>query len=163
MVQGDQLFLHIGARAHLLRGTEKHPDLAAADFPEQLLFLDLGVCSVDIGYLFSRYTHGDQLVPNGVIDVEMSIVMRSREVTEDHLGRALIGGALPDLKDILRTGDYLAGLALRQQLVHQPLIQRQLAPIVGDDQHIVLRGIDHAPTHLFSALGQPVHHFLLQL
>ena len=28
---------------------------------------------------------------------------------------------------------------------------------------VVLRGIDHAPTHLFSALGQPVHHFLLQL
>ena len=40
---------------------------------------------MDIGYLFSWYANSDQFVPDGIIDVKVTVVMRGREIAEDHL------------------------------------------------------------------------------
>ena len=84
-MQGDQLFLHVGARAHLLRGAEEYPDLTAAHLSEQLLFLDLGIGSVDIGDFLGRDAFGNELIPDGVIDIEVPVIARCREINKDHL------------------------------------------------------------------------------
>ena len=54
VMQGDELFLHICTSAHLLRAPDQHPDLTAADFAEQFLFLRLCLSIVDEGNLFLR-------------------------------------------------------------------------------------------------------------
>ncbi len=47
--------------------------------------------------------------------------------------------------------------------VNEPLIQRQLPTIVGNDQHIVLIGIHLLIAHLFRPLGEAGDDFLLLL
>ena len=67
MVKRDQLLLDVGARPHLLRGADQHPYLARTDFAEQFFFLGLCVSRMDVGYFFSRYALGDQLITQVII------------------------------------------------------------------------------------------------
>ena len=43
------------------------------------------------------------------------------------------------------------------------MIECELSPVVGDAEHVVLAGIDHAISHTLGALGQPLDHLLLLL
>ena len=44
----------------------------------------------------------------------------------------------------------------------QPLIQRQLAPVRSDAQHIVDMGVNLASAHTFRTLAKFLHHFFLE-
>ncbi|MPN33951.1 hypothetical protein SDC9_181443 [bioreactor metagenome] len=46
-------------------------------------------------------------------------------------------GVLPDFKGIVGASSTLAALIVREQVVHQSLIQRQLTTIICDKQHVV--------------------------
>ena len=46
-MQGNELILHVGARAHLGRGTQQYPHLPGAHFGKQLLLFGLAVRRVD--------------------------------------------------------------------------------------------------------------------
>ena len=67
MVKRDQLVLDVGARPHLLRGADQHPYLAGAHLAEQFFFLGFRVSGMDVGYFFSRYALGDQLITQVII------------------------------------------------------------------------------------------------
>ena len=112
MVQSNQLLLHIRAGSHLLRRTDKHSDLTVSHLAEQFLFLRFGICRMDIGNFLFRNTFRYQLVAQIIIDIESTVTVGSREVAEYHLRRTLVGGFLPDIKDIVGTGGYLARLTV---------------------------------------------------
>ena len=102
-----------------------------------------------------------QLCANVIVDAETAVALGGGQVTEDHLGGTLVGGTLPDLKHILRT---LGGFAVRvagQHGVDEPLIQRQLASIVGDEQHIVHAAVHLAVADFLCPFCQRRHHVLL--
>ena len=69
MVKRNQFVLYVGARPHLLRGAEQHPYLPGANLSKQLLLLCVCVGVMDKGYFFSRYTPGNQLLPQVVIHI----------------------------------------------------------------------------------------------
>ena len=52
---------------------------------------------------------------------------------------------------------------VRQHRVHKSLIQRQLASIAGDLEHIILSGIHHLIPHFICAGRQLIDHSPLQL
>ena len=55
VMQGNELILDVGARAHFGRGTQQHPHLPGAHFGKQLLLFSLAVRCVDT----VSYTHLD--------------------------------------------------------------------------------------------------------
>lgn len=82
-----------------------------------------------------------QLGTNIIIDAETAISLRGGQVTENHLRGTLVCCVLPNCKYIFRT---LGGFAVRvagQHGIDKPLIQRQLAAVVGDKQHIILTAV----------------------
>lgn len=82
---------------------------------------------------------------------------------KNHLGGALASGALPDLKDIFRAlGGFAIGVT-GEHWIDKPLIQRQLAAIVGDEQHIVHAAVHLAVADFLSALRQRRHDLFLIL
>ena len=113
MVQGNQFLLNIGASAHFCGTSQQNPHFSSTNLAEQLLFLLLGVGVVDIGNLLGGDAPGNQLVPQIIVHIEGAVVFGSGQVTEGQLGRFLLGGALPDCKDIVGTGADLAGVAVR--------------------------------------------------
>ena len=75
----------------------------------------------------------------------------------------MVCGALPDLKHIFGAlGGFAVGIAGKHG-VDQPLIQRQLAAIVGDEQHIVHAAVHLAVADFLSALCQRRHDLFLIL
>lgn len=75
----------------------------------------------------------------------------------------MASGAPPDLKHIFRAlGSFAVGVA-GEHGVDQPLIQRQLAAIVGDEQHIVHAAVHLAVADFLSALRQRRHDLFLIL
>ena len=177
MVERHEFLLDIGARAHLLGGADQHPDLPGAHLAEQLLFLCLRVGAVDIGYFFGWYAPGNQLIPQVIIDIlkfrhlvaallvwdhfNGPVLARGGEVAEYHLRGTLVRCALPYIKHIPNTSVDFAGVAVREQGVKEPLVQGQLAPVVGDKQHIVLGTVHHPVADLLRPLPQRRHHLLL--
>ena len=89
--------------------------------------------------------------------------MRRGEVAKHQLRRLLNLGALPDLIDIVGAGGDLARFVIRQHIVHQPLIQGQLTPVVGNEQHIVHVAADHLVPNLFGPFRQGRNHLALRL
>ena len=132
---------------------------------------------MDIGYFVSWYAFGNQLIPQVVVDIlkfrhfvatllvgdhfNGPALAGGREVTEHHLRGTLVRCALPDLKHIIRAGVDLAGIAVREQGVKEPLVQGQFAPVVGNEQHIVLGAVHHSVADLLRPLSQRRHHLLL--
>ena len=174
MVQGPKPQLHIGAGTHLLCGTQKHPDLSGTNLAEQFLLLGFRIGGVDECDLFLRDTLGDQLFPNIIVDV-LEVAHHSHAVLHLHiddlggggqvakhkLGSGGVHGFLPNPVDRIGTGVGLAGFAVTQHGAHQPLIQRQLSSVVGNQKHIILGGVDHLVSHPFCPFRQGSNHFLL--
>lgn len=132
---------------------------------------------MDIGYFFGWYPFGNQLIPQVIIDIlkfrhlvaallvwdhfNGPVLARGGEVAEYHLCGTLVRCALPYIKHIPNTGVDFAGVAVREQGVEEPLVQGQLAPVVGDKQHIVLGAVHHPIADLLRPLPQRRHHLLL--
>lgn len=98
---------------------------------------------MDIGDFLCRNALGNQLVSEIIVHIELAVAVGRRQVTEYHLCRFPIGGALPDVKNILRTRAHLACLAVGEHIVHEPLIQGELSAVIGDEEHVIHAGIHH--------------------
>ena len=163
VVQGDELLLAVGASAHALGAAQQDTHLTAPHFSEQVFLLYLALGVVDEGDLVFGNTQFQQFCVNIIINAESAVILWGREVAKDHLGGTLVRGALPDLKHIFRAlGGFAVGIAGKHG-VDQPLIQRQLAAIIGDEQHIVLGAVYHSVTDFFSTLRQRRHNLFLIL
>ena len=88
--------------------------------------------------------------------------LRGGKVAEHELCQFVRLPVLPDAVDIVHAAIDLAVRVVRQVGVYDALIEAQLAPIRGDLEHIVGACV-HAPRVNFcGALGQLLHHLLLQ-
>ena len=163
MVQGNEPLLDVSARAHFLGTANQHAHLTGAHFAEQLLLLRLGLGVVDVGDFAGGDAHGKQLVSERVIDVELAVVLGRGQVAKHHLRGVVRCRALPDGIDVLRAGIDFSGFTGGEHGIHHALVQRQLAPIVGDSQHVVHSGVHHLVADFFGALGQRRHHLPLVL
>ena len=163
MVQGDEFLLTVGASAHALGAAQQDTHLTAPHFAEQIFLLYLALGVVDEGDLVFGNTQFQQLCVNIIINAESAVILWSGQVAEDHLRGALVSGASPDLKHIFRAlGGFAVGVAGKHG-VDQPLIQRQLSAIVGDEQHIVHAAVHLAVADFLSALRQRRHDLFLVL
>ena len=102
----------------------------------------------------------DQLCFHVIVDIENARLGR-RQIAENKLRTALRHGLLPYLKNFAHTDIDLAVRVIGQVGVDQALIQRQLAPVVGDFQHIVLIGLYHFIADFVGSFAQFCHHLLL--
>ena len=118
---------------------------------------------MDEGDLFCRDAHGDQLRSQVIVDIELAIVMRCREVTKNHLGGFSLHCALPNLIDIGSAGGNLACFAVREHITHKALIQSQLSAVIGDEQHIIGAGVHHLIANTLGSFGEGRDHLLLML
>ena len=154
VVQGDELLLAVGASTHALGAAQQDTHLTAPYFAEQVFLLRLALGVVDEGDLVFGNTQFQQFRANIIINAESTVILRCAEVAKDHLGGTLVCGAPPDLKHIFRTlGGFAVGVA-GEHGVDQPLIQCQLAAIVGDEQHIVHAAVHLAVADLFCSFRQ---------
>ena len=158
---GDNTVLAVRSRPHLGRASQQNADLAFAHFRKQFRFLRLRVCVMDKGDLFSGNAHANQLIFNVIVDIKFPVIMGRGLVAENQLRSQNRGTLLPDLKDVLHTGDLAVGI-VREQRVHQPLVQGQLASVSRDGQHIVLVGFHRAGADFVGAFPQFFHHLFLE-
>ena len=188
IMQCHQAVLDVGARAHFSRAAQQDAHLAGADLGEQLFFAHLGVGLMDKGDLLGGYALGDEFLPDVLIDrkgrfrliqrhrvlqsVEGRVVQRlgylfggpglgRGDVAEHQLGQLVSLAIPPDLHDIVHALIDLGARLIRQQLVDDPLVQPQLAPVAGDLEHIVLGRVHRAAVYQGSAFRERLHHFLL--
>ena len=163
MVQGDEFLLTVGASAHALGAAQQDTHLTAPHLAEQVFLLYLALGVVDEGDLVFGNTQFQQFRANIIINAESAVILWGGEVAKNHLRGVLVCGALPDLKHIFRAlGGFAVGIAGKHG-VDQPLIQRQLTAIVGDEQHIVHAAVHLAVADLLSALRQRRHDLFLIL
>ena len=111
--------------------------------------------------LIFRYTNGNQLFANILVHIKVAVIFRCGEVTEQKLCQLLVFAIFPDFQHVLHTDVQLAVGIVRQHGVHQANVQANLAPIVGDAEHIVHGRIDDAGVDICGTFAQFLHHFLL--
>ena len=163
MVQGDELLLAVGAGAHALGAAQQDTHLTAPHFAEQIFLLHLALGVVDEGDFVFGNAQFQQFRANIIINAEGSVILWGGQVAKNHLGGTLVSGALPDLKHIFGAlGGFAVGGA-GQHGVDEPLVQRQLAAIVGYHQHIVHAAVHLAVADFLSALRQRRHDLFLIL
>ena len=163
MVQGDELLLAVGASTHALGAAQQDTHLTAPHFTEQIFFLHLAFGVVDEGNLIFWNAQFQQFCVNIIINAESAVILWGGEVAKNHLRGVLACGALPDLKHIFGAlGGFAVGVTGKHG-VDQPLIQRQLAAIVGDEQHIVHAAVHLAVADLLGPLRQRRHDLFLIL
>ena len=133
--------LHIGSCAHFCRAAQQDAHIAGAHFREQRRLFCFGVGVVDKLDLVFRHAGGDQLFANVIVDIEIAIVFRCGEVTEQKLGQLLVFALLPNFQHVLHTDVQLAVRVIGQHGVHQAHIQADLSAVVCDAEHIVHGGI----------------------
>ena len=155
--------LHVGPGSHFRRTSEQNSHIAGAHFGEQCCLFCFGVSIVDELDLVFRHTGGNQLFANILVDVEIAIVFRCRKVAEQKLGQLLVLALLPDLQHVLHTDVEFAVRVVREHGVHQAHIQTDLSAVIGDAEHIVLRGIHRAGVDAGGTLAQLLHHLLLEV
>ena len=163
VVQGDELLLAVGAGAHALGAAQQDTHLTAPHFAEQIFLLHLALGVVDEGDFVFGNAQFQQFRANIIINAEGSVILWGGQVAKNHLGGTLVSGALPDLKHIFGAlGGFAVGGA-GQHGVDEPLVQRQLAAIVGYHQHIVHAAVHLAVADFLSALRQRRHDLFLIL
>ncbi len=153
--------LDVGACPHFCRTSEQNSHIAGAHFGEQCRLFRFGVGVVDKLDLVFRHTGGNQLFANIIVDVEVAIVFRCREVAEQKLRQLLVFAIFPDLQHVLNTYVQLAVGVVRQHGVHQAHIQADLSAVVCDAEHIVHGGIYCTGVDFCRTFAQFLHHFLL--
>ena len=75
------------------------------------------------------------------------------EIGENKLCAAGLGALLPDVEHVLHTGVDFTARVVRQQGIGDPLVQRQLAAIRGNLQHIILGGLNLALAYLIRTVS----------
>ena len=161
MMHCHKTLLDIGTCAHLCGTAQQNTHIAGTHFGEQCGLFRFGVGVVDeLDFVF-RHTGGNQLLANIIVDVEIAIVFRGREVAEQELGQLLVFAFLPDLQDVAHTDVQLAVRVIREHGVHQADIQTDFSAIVGDAQHIIHGRIHIARVNLGGASTQFLHHCFL--
>ena len=108
MVNCHQFVLDVGSCAHLLRTSKQHSYLSGTNLGKEVFFLCLGICIMDKGNFFRRYTICNQLGFDIIIDVEGPIIFWCAEVAEHQLGQFVSLTVLPDTQDISYAGIELA-------------------------------------------------------
>ena len=165
MMQRNKAFLHIEASAHLGSRANQHADCTRFHFAAECVLFCGSVRIVNICDLVSWYTLGDQLIPNIVIRTETTAVLACRrgccKVAEDKLCAFGRLAAFPCIEHIFHDHIELAARIVQQGRVSQPLIERELASVIGDSEHIVLVGCDCTAAHAVSAFAEFLHHGLL--
>lgn len=151
VVEGDEPVLHVRPRAHLGRGANEHAHIAGAHFGEQLLLFHVRVRRVDESYLALRDATGNELFLYVVVDVE-ALAGRG-QVAEYELRQLLSRPVLPDAEHVVHTAVDLRAVRVGQQRVHHALVEAELAPVVCDGEHIVLRRVYHPRMDFRRALG----------
>ena len=116
---------------------------------------------MDKSYLLRRNTTGYQFLPHIVVDIESTVIFRSRKVAEHKLCRFGIGVFLPDTVHIIHAGVDLAVFKVWQHRVDKPLVKCQLAPIICDFQHIVDIRLYKSVTDFLGSLCEGSNHFRL--
>ena len=179
MVQSDELLLTVRSRAHTLGTAQQDTHLTVSHLSKQVFLLHLALGVMNESNLIFGNTQLDQFRPNILINIlershaeaavfllhhlNRPLLAGSGQIAENHLCGALICGALPNLEYIFRTlGSFAIGVA-RQHRIDKPLVQRQLAPIVGDEQHIIHSAVHLAVADFLGALCQRRHNLLLIL
>jgi len=162
VVECAQPRLYVGASAHLLGAAHQHANRTAADFAEQLCLLGFRIGIMDKLYLLFGDAAHHQLVPNIVVHIK-AVRAGCAQIAENHLRGALRLCSFPNGKDPLHAGICLAVGVIGQKRIHQPLIQRQLAAIVRDAQHVVLIRGYQTVAHRLGTVTQRSYHLPLQL
>ena len=110
-----------------------------------------------------RHARADQLRADVVIDVERPVALRRAHVAKDELRQLLLPALLPDSQHVAHAGVHLAAGIVRQQGIHQALIQADLPAVRRDGEHVVHGRVNRTGVNGGGALGQRFHHFLLKL
>ena len=118
---------------------------------------------MDIGDLFSGDSFLNELLSEVVIHIELAVVVRRGQITEDHLCGSVLRCALPNIKDIIGAGRDFAGFTIGEHIIHQSLVERQLPAVVGNQKHIIGGGIHHLISDTLRTVGKPFHHLFLSL
>ena len=71
--------------------------------------------------------------------------------------------SLPDAVHIIHAGVDLAVGVVWQHGVYHPLVECQLAPVIGDFEHVVDVRLDLSCPYFLGSFGKPRHHFRLYL
>ena len=144
--------LDIGACPHLFGGAEKYPNPAPIHAVKQQPLGGVGICVVNERDLLRWNAGGDQLRPNVGVDVEF-LGIRSRQVAEDELCRALVPSVAPNLDDPRnRPVDLAVGRRLNAWL-NQAHVQCGFSSLVRYLEHVVHGRVDPVLLQLLSALG----------
>ena len=151
VVESDEPVLHVRPRAHLGRTAQEHAHIAGAHSGEQSFLFLISVGVVDEGYLLRRYATRDQLRFYVVVDVE-ALAGRG-QVAEYELRQLFVRALLPDAEHVVHTAVDLRSRLVRQQRVHHALVEAELAPVIRDGEHIVLRRVYHPRVDFRRALG----------
>ena len=122
MVQGHQLLLAVGSGTHALCAAQQHTHLTGPHLGEQVFLLRLRLGIVDIGDLMFRHTHRQQLISNIIVDTESTLALGRGQIAEDHLRRALLCCALPNVKYRLRALGRFALWIAGQHGIDEPLV-----------------------------------------
>ena len=88
--------------------------------------------------------------------------LRGGKVAEHELCQFVRLSVLPDAVDVVHAAIDLAVRVVRQVGVDDALVKAQLAPIRGDFEHIVGACVHDTRVNFCGALGQLLHHLLLQ-
>ena len=91
----------------------------------------------------------------------MPTICTTWSIAEDKLCAFGRLAAFPCIEHIFHDHIELAARIVQQGRVSQPLIERELASVIGDSEHIVLVGCDCTAAHAVSAFAEFLHHGLL--
>ena len=163
VVQSYQALLHVCTRTHFEGRADKDTDLTSAHLSEQLFLLRVRIRRMDKCDFLGRYAALYELGSYIVVHVEIAVILRCGEVTEHKLSRFLVGIALPYTVDIFHAYVDLAALKIFKHRVYQALVKSRLAPVIGDEKHIVLVGCDLALVYLLGSLRKGLNQVLLYL
>ena len=160
-MDGGEPALHVGARAHLLRGPHEDAHGSGVHLPEEGELLRLGVGVVDERHLALGHAARHELAAQIVVHVEGPVALRGGEVAEHELGEPFLGAVAPYAQHVLAASVHLAALEVGQRGVGEALVEGYLAAVVGDEEHVVLLGGHTARPHRLGALGEPRHQLAL--
>ena len=179
VVDGRQTVLHVRSCAHFRRAPDEHADFAFADLLEGVLLRLVGMRILDERDLLCGDAPFDQLVAQVLVNaiggiergelrlgenvglLPVALALRGGHVAEHEL-RGLDGLALTvDAEHVFHATVHLAVLPIGKRRVDEPLIERDLAPVVGDFQHVVLFGRHGARMHQVSTLPEVLYVRLL--
>ncbi len=159
VMQGNQPFLHVRPRPHLLRAAEKNTNLARAHITEQRQLGNIGIVVLNEGDFRAGDAELFQLLRHVIIDGKAPVFRRG-EVAEHKLGGTLRLGFLPDVENLFDRQIHLTLRFVRCSRFHQSKIQSRLSSLRRDFQHVVFAGINAAVFQSLGPRGERLHECL---